>query len=158
MALFLGPSGWASSRRELLDFMVQGKIYRGRHTDHPAGHHSIRINQCPPPPSMASPHIFLRAAQPTVSKHWRQNLSPSPWSIFYNTENIDMEMEFHINVFNVVFCLWPFEWNCNSVCAHQAFFTRITTELLGSRFSTDEMLFRRYSEGTEGNQSTADNQ
>jgi len=46
---------------------------RGRHTDHPAGRHSIRTNQCPPPPS---PHTFLRAGcpscrQPTVSKHWR---------------------------------------------------------------------------------------
>jgi len=37
MALFLGPPGWASTRRELLDFMVQGKINRGRHTDHPPG-------------------------------------------------------------------------------------------------------------------------
>jgi len=36
---------------KLLDFMVQGKINRGRHTDHPAGHHSIRTNQRPPPPS-----------------------------------------------------------------------------------------------------------
>jgi len=26
MALFLGPSGWAGARRELLDFMVQEKI------------------------------------------------------------------------------------------------------------------------------------
>jgi len=31
--------------------MVQGKTNRGRHTDHPAGCHSIRTNQCPPPPS-----------------------------------------------------------------------------------------------------------
>ena len=73
-ALIPGPPGWAGARRELLDFMVQGKINRGRHTDHPAGRHSIRTNQCPPPPS---PHIFYRpdalpAAQPTVSKHWRQ--------------------------------------------------------------------------------------
>jgi len=50
--------------------VVQGKINRGRHTDHPAGRHSIRTNQCPPPPSP----IFYRpdalpAAQPTVSKH-----------------------------------------------------------------------------------------
>ena len=30
-ALFLGPPGWASARTELLDFMVQGKINRGRH-------------------------------------------------------------------------------------------------------------------------------
>jgi len=31
--------------------VVQGKINRGRHTDHPAGRHSIRTNQCPPPSS-----------------------------------------------------------------------------------------------------------
>jgi len=70
---FPGPPGWAGARRELLDFMVQVKINRCRHTDHPAGRHSIRTNQCPPPPSP----IFYRqdalsAAQPTVSKHWRQ--------------------------------------------------------------------------------------
>jgi len=40
-------------------------------TDHTAGHHSIRINQCPPLPF---PHIFYRpdavpVAQPTASKH-----------------------------------------------------------------------------------------
>jgi len=49
-ALFPGPPGWAGARRELLDFMVQGKINRGRHTDHPAGCHSNRTNQCLPPP------------------------------------------------------------------------------------------------------------
>ena len=45
----------------------------GRHTDHPAGRHSIRTNQCPPP---LSPIFYrpdaLPAAQPTASKHWRQ--------------------------------------------------------------------------------------
>ena len=74
MAPFLGQPGWAGARRELLDLMVQGKINRGRHTDHPPGCHSIWTNQWPPPPS---PHIFygpdsLPAAQPTVPKHWRQ--------------------------------------------------------------------------------------
>jgi len=29
---------------EPVDFMVQGEINRGRHTDHPAGRHSIRTN------------------------------------------------------------------------------------------------------------------
>jgi len=53
-ALFPGPPGWAGAGRELLDFMVQGKINRGRHTVHPAGRHSIRTNQCPPPPSPAT--------------------------------------------------------------------------------------------------------
>jgi len=41
--------------RELLDFIVQGKINRGRYTDNSSGRHSIRTNQCPPPPS---PHFF----------------------------------------------------------------------------------------------------
>jgi len=48
---FSGTTRWADARRELLDFMVQAKINRGRHTDHLAGRHSIRTNQCPPPPS-----------------------------------------------------------------------------------------------------------
>jgi len=73
--LFPGPPGWADARK-LLDFMVQGQINRGRHTDHPAGRHSIRTKQCPPPPSP----IFYRpdalpAAQPTLSSHWRQLLT-----------------------------------------------------------------------------------
>jgi len=46
MALFPRPSTSAGARRKLLDFMVQGKISRGRHTDHPAKRHSIRTNQC----------------------------------------------------------------------------------------------------------------
>jgi len=41
--------------------MLQGKINRGRHTDHPAGRHSTRTNQCPPPPSP----IFLQAGCPS---------------------------------------------------------------------------------------------
>ena len=73
-ALFPGLPGWASARRELLDFMVQGKINIGRHTDHPDARHSIRTKQCPPPPSpiFYRPDAFA-ATQPTMSKHWR------PW-------------------------------------------------------------------------------
>ena len=56
-ALFPGTPGWASARRELLYFMVQGKIYRGRHTDHAAGHHSIQTNHCPPTPSPQGPRL-----------------------------------------------------------------------------------------------------
>ena len=68
-ALFPGPPGWAGARIEILDFMVQGKINRDRHTDHPAGRHSIRTKQ-------HHPHVFYRpdalpATLPTVSKHWR---------------------------------------------------------------------------------------
>jgi len=72
-ALLPGKPGWAGARRELLDFMVQGKINRGGRTNHPAGRHSIRTKHCPPPPAP----IFYRpdalpADQLTVSKHWRQ--------------------------------------------------------------------------------------
>jgi len=72
-ALFPGPPGWAGARRELLDFMVQGKINRSRHTNRPVGRHSIRTNQCPPPrsPFFYRPDALL-ATQPTVSKHWTQ--------------------------------------------------------------------------------------
>jgi len=85
MALFPRSPGWAGARRELLHFMVQGKINSGRHTDHPAGRHSIRTSQCPPPPS---PHIMYRpdalpAAQPTASKHWNQ-LKPA-WELSADT-------------------------------------------------------------------------
>ena len=72
-ALFPGLPGWAGTRRELLDFMVQGKINRGKQTDHLVGRHSIRTNQCPPPPYpiFYGPNA-LPATQPTVSKHSRQ--------------------------------------------------------------------------------------
>ena len=78
-ALFPGSPRWASARRELLDYMVQGKINRGRYTDHLAGRHSIRTNQCLPPPSP----IFLQARCPSCcptnsvkalkEKHWRKS-------------------------------------------------------------------------------------
>ena len=45
-ALFPGPSGLAGVRRKLLlDFMVLGRITRGRHTDSLGWRHSIRTNQ-----------------------------------------------------------------------------------------------------------------
>jgi len=47
---------------------VQEGINRGRHSDHPAGCHSIRTNQCPPAPYFYGPDA-LCAAQPTVSNH-----------------------------------------------------------------------------------------
>jgi len=72
-AIFPGPPGWAGARRELLDVMVQGKINRGRYTDNPAERHSIRTNQCPPPPTPTFYRLdALPVAQPTVSEHWRQ--------------------------------------------------------------------------------------
>jgi len=70
-ALFPGPPGWAGARRELLDFMLQGKINRSRHTDHTAGRHSITSAYLHHPPIFYRPDA-LPATQPTVSKHWRQ--------------------------------------------------------------------------------------
>jgi len=58
LRLFPGPPRWASARRKLPDFVVQGKINRGRHRDYPAGRNSIRTNQCPLPSS------------PGNTKHW----------------------------------------------------------------------------------------
>ena len=47
-ALFLGLSGWAGARINLLlDFYGSRKDNRSRHTDHPAGRHSIQTNQRP---------------------------------------------------------------------------------------------------------------
>ena len=43
---FLGPPRWARARRKLLlDFMLPGRITRGRHTNNPGGCHSIWTNQ-----------------------------------------------------------------------------------------------------------------
>ena len=57
-------------RKRTSGFMVQRKINRGRHTDHPAGRHSIRTNQCPPPPSP----IFFTGRMPFLpSNQQRQS-------------------------------------------------------------------------------------
>jgi len=66
-AFFPGPPGWAGARTEFLDFMVQEKINRGRHTDHPTGCHSIRTNQCPPPPSPNFLQTGCPSCRPTNS-------------------------------------------------------------------------------------------
>jgi len=64
---FPWPPGWAGARRKLLDFMVQGKIGRGRHTNHPAGRHSIRTNQCLPPSSSIFLQVGCSSCHPTNS-------------------------------------------------------------------------------------------
>ena len=59
-------AGSASVRRELLDFMVQGKINTGKHTDHLAGRHSIRMPTTTIPPFFYRPDS-LPANQPCQS-------------------------------------------------------------------------------------------
>jgi len=61
----------------------------------PAGRHSIRTNQCPPPPSR---HIFygpdaLPAAQPTVSKALKATFSIILWKIAYFSWNLLVRRE-----------------------------------------------------------------
>jgi len=112
-ALFPGPPGWAGARRELLDCMVQGKINTGRHTDHPAGRHSIRTKQCPASPS---PHTLYRpdalpAAQPTVSKHWRQSVFCEALQICYyvKQDQPTHQLMHHLIVhkkFHIIYTQW----------------------------------------------------
>ena len=46
------------------------QINRGTHTDHPDGRHSIRTNQCPPPPSS---HFFTSRTPFLLPKQRRQS-------------------------------------------------------------------------------------
>ena len=72
-ALCPGPPVWASASIELLDFMMQGKINRGRHTNHPAVCHFIQTNQCPPPPP---PH-FLTGQMPFLPPNQQCQITES---------------------------------------------------------------------------------
>ena len=73
LQLFLGPPAWPVPEENFWTLWCKGRLTQAD-TDHPAGRHSIRTNQCPPP---LSPIFYrpdaLPAAQPTVSKHWRQS-------------------------------------------------------------------------------------
>ena len=66
-ALFPGPSRWPGARRKLfLEFYGTMEDNRGRHTDHLAGHHSIRINQRPTsivPPFLGQMPFLLQPCQ-----------------------------------------------------------------------------------------------
>ena len=46
---------------------LQGKINRGRHTNRPAGRHSIRTKQCPPPSSPCFSQAGCSSCRPTNS-------------------------------------------------------------------------------------------
>jgi len=48
---FSGATQVSQCQKRTSGLMVQAEINRGRHTDHAAGRHSIRTNQCPSPPS-----------------------------------------------------------------------------------------------------------
>ena len=104
MALFPGPPRSAGARRELLDFMVQGKINRGRNIDHPAERQSIWTNQCSPPPS---PH-FLQDGCPSC--HPTNNVKAMKARILENTKGCIYGRDIHTHYF----C--PFSYgglNCN---------------------------------------------
>ena len=67
---FPGPPGWASARREHLDFMVQGKINRGRHTDQPSGRHSVQTSRFHAAHLHRLP-VFFIMYQCTNLSHWK---------------------------------------------------------------------------------------
>ena len=56
---------------------MQGKINRGRHTDHPAGCHSIRTNQCPPPPFLP----FFTGRMPLLPPNQQCQSTECNWCI-----------------------------------------------------------------------------
>jgi len=60
---FSGTTLVNSARRNLLDLYGAREDNRGRNTDHPAGRHSLRTNQRPPP---SSP-IFMLDALPDAT-------------------------------------------------------------------------------------------
>jgi len=71
-AFFRDYPGEPVPEENFLTFWCKGRLTEAD-TDHLAGRHSIRTNQCSPPPS---PIVFYRpdalpAVQPTVSKRWR---------------------------------------------------------------------------------------
>jgi len=76
---FQGSPGWAGARRELLDLWCKGKLTGGRHTDHPAGRHSIRPKQCPPP---SSPMFFYRPDALLPPNQQCQSTECKQWLIF----------------------------------------------------------------------------
>jgi len=64
-ARFPGPPRWAGARRKLLlDFMMLGRITRGRHTDNPCRRHSIWTNQ---QSTSINPTIFTLDALPATT-------------------------------------------------------------------------------------------
>jgi len=112
MALFLGPPGWATARRELLDFMVQGKINRGRHTDHLAGRHSIWTNQCPPPPSP----YFLQAGCPSCRPTNSVKALKAIWCFLIKSKNRFMYVnQVELNFFHQI--LLHYRWFLPNYCA-----------------------------------------
>ena len=50
---FSGTTWVSQCQKRTSELYGARKINRGRHTDQPAGRHSIWTNQCPPPPSSA---------------------------------------------------------------------------------------------------------
>ena len=94
---------------KLLDFIVQGKINRGRHIDHPAGCHSIGTNQCPhsPSPIFTGRMPFLppnqqcqstegSTAKLTSSNNNSKSLASWTWHTFIWGENIPKIRKLHL--------------------------------------------------------------
>jgi len=65
--LFSGTTQVSRYQKRTSGLHGEGKINRGRHTDRLAGRHSIRSNQCPPPPSPYLLQVGCPSCRPTNS-------------------------------------------------------------------------------------------
>jgi len=90
-ALFPGPPGWAGARRELLDFMLQGKINRGTT---PSGLTSVHLHH-PPPHFFYSPDVKTPKATSAFTRHGKERAFMT-WSSCIHTYVCDY----------LVFCLF----------------------------------------------------
>jgi len=83
-AFFLGLPGWAGARRELLDFVMQGKINGGRHTDNPAGATPSRLTSAHLRLPFFTDQMPFRSpnqqCQSTESTCWPKGVKLSQWN------------------------------------------------------------------------------
>jgi len=74
---FYGPGSGTTQvircEKRILDFMVQGKINRGRHTDHLAGRHSIRLTSA----NLHHPPYFFTGRMPFLPPNQQRQSTDS---------------------------------------------------------------------------------
>ena len=87
---------------------MQGKINRGRHTDHPAGRHSIQTNQC----HLHHPPCFLQAGYPSChpTNSVKALKAKKPQNLTLPLQN-RLGPTYHI----MLFVVWRGLENCHSV-------------------------------------------
>jgi len=142
--------------------MVQGKINRGRQTDHPNGRHSIWTNQCPPPPSthfFTCQMPFLPSNQQCQSTESNQRIrirektlvfsstvlpAPSP----YRNNNSDRQNGSTTNICSNL------HWESATRCTHYVSFSYTITWLimmcyLAKQWSCESIIQTKYTVGLQ---------